>query len=93
MEDILSYIIWNPDLFAFKIGSFGVRWYSICWGIGLVLAFFIVKRLYKEQKIADKYFDRSSSTVFSASSSVPDWVTACFISPTISSHRGVMPSR
>ena len=57
MEDILSYIIWNPDLFAFKIGSFGVRWYSICWGIGLVLAFFIVKRLYKEQKIADKYFD------------------------------------
>ena len=57
MEDILSYIIWNPDLFAFKIGSYGVRWYSICWGIGLVLAFFIVKRLYKEQKIADKDFD------------------------------------
>ena len=57
MERLLSYIIWNPDLIAFKIGLFGIRWYSLCWGIGLVLAFLIVKQLYKRQKIEDKYFD------------------------------------
>ena len=57
MEHLLSYIVWNPNLFAFRLGSFGVRWYSLCWLIGLVLAYVIVKRLYKEQKIKDEYFD------------------------------------
>ena len=55
--EILNYIIRNPSLFAFKIGSFGVRWYSLCWLIGLVLAYMVVKHLYKEQKIKDEYFD------------------------------------
>lgn len=57
MEHSLSYIIWAPDLFAFHIGSFGIRWYSLCWGIGLALAYILVRRLYKEQKIKDEYFD------------------------------------
>ena len=48
----LSYIIWNPGL---SIGPF--RWYSLCWLIGLALAYFVVKRLYKEQKIKDELFD------------------------------------
>jgi phosphatidylglycerol:prolipoprotein diacylglycerol transferase len=50
-------MVWNPNLLAFRLGSYGVRWYSLCWLIGLVLAYVIVKRLYKEQKIKDKYFD------------------------------------
>lgn len=45
------YINWNPDLFAFQIGSWGLRWYSICWFIGLASAFFIVKWLYNHQNI------------------------------------------
>ena len=48
----LSYIIWNPGL---SIGPF--RWYSLCWLIGLALAYLVVKRLYKEQKIKDELFD------------------------------------
>ena len=57
MEHSLSYIIWDPNLFAIHIGSFGIRWYSLCWGIGLALAYILVRRLYKEQKIKDEYFD------------------------------------
>ncbi len=57
MIHLLNYIVWDPNIIAFHVGHFGVRWYSICWLIGLVLAFFIVKRLYKEQKIKDEYFD------------------------------------
>ena len=57
MEHLLSYIIWDPNLFAFHIGIFGIRWYSLCWGIGLALAYILVRRLYKEQKIKDEYFD------------------------------------
>lgn len=52
MLSILSYIIWNPGL---NIGPF--RWYSICWLIGLALAYIIVQKLYKEQKIKAELFE------------------------------------
>ena len=48
----LLFINWNPSL---TIGPF--RWYSLCWLIGLALAYFIVRKLYKEQKIKDELFD------------------------------------
>ncbi len=53
----LLYILWNPDLTALHIGSWGLRWYSLCWLVGLLLAYFIVRRLFKEQKIADEKFE------------------------------------
>ena len=52
-----NYILWNPDVEAFHLFGFSVRWYSLCWLIGLVLAYFIVQRLYKQQKIKDELFD------------------------------------
>lgn len=51
--DKLLYIVWNPDVVAF--GSF--RWYSLCWLIGLLLAYLVVKRLYKQQGMKDELFD------------------------------------
>ena len=57
MKDLLLFITWNPDLTAFHIGPLSFRWYSLCWLIGLALAYFVVKRLYKDQKIEDKKFD------------------------------------
>ena len=57
MIDRLLYILWNPDLEIFRIGNFAIRWYSTCWLIGLALAYFIVKWLYKDQKVKDAYFD------------------------------------
>ena len=45
------FITWNPSV---GLGPF--RWYGLCWLIGLALAYFIVKRLYKEQKIKDELF-------------------------------------
>lgn len=57
MMNLLSYIVWNPDLVAFRLGPFAIRWYGLMWLIGFVLGYFIVKRLYKEQKIKDELFD------------------------------------
>ena len=57
MMDLLSFIVWQPDLEAFHLGPIVVRWYGLMWIIGLALAYFVVKRLYKEQKIKDEYFD------------------------------------
>ncbi|MBE6260990.1 MAG: prolipoprotein diacylglyceryl transferase [Prevotella sp.] len=52
MVGVLGFIQWNPNA---GFGPF--RWYGLCWLIGLALAFFVVKRLYKEQKIKDELFD------------------------------------
>ena len=60
----LSYILWNPDLVAFHIGSFSLRWYSLCWLLGLLAAYLIVRRLYKEQKIKPELFDPLSIYCF-----------------------------
>ena len=48
----LLYITWNPNV---GIGPF--RWYGLCWLTGLALAYLVVRRLYKEQKIKDELFD------------------------------------
>lgn len=53
----LNYILWNPEVEAFHILGLSIRWYSLCWLIGLLLAYFIVQRLYKQQKIKDELFD------------------------------------
>ncbi len=53
----LLYILWNPSLEAFQIGPIGFRWYSLCWLVGLLLAYLVVKRLFKEQQIKDELFD------------------------------------
>ena len=51
------FIHWNPDVVAFTIGSFSVRWYSLCWCIGLLSVFLLEQKLFKEQGIADEKFD------------------------------------
>ncbi|MCR5820264.1 MAG: prolipoprotein diacylglyceryl transferase [Bacteroidaceae bacterium] len=53
----ILFISWNPDAVAFTIGGFGIRWYSLCWCIGLLSVFFLEQKLYREQKIADELFD------------------------------------
>ena len=53
----LLYILWNPNLVAFHLGPMSIRWYSLCWLIGLALAYFIVQRLYREQKVKEGLFD------------------------------------
>ena len=53
----LLYIVWNPNHTALHLGPFEIRWYALCWMIGLALAYIIVRKLYKEQKIKDELFD------------------------------------
>ena len=57
MNQLLSYIIWDPDTVAFHIGSYGIHWYALWWIIGLVGAYFMVRWLYKDQKLRDEDFD------------------------------------
>ena len=50
-------IHWNPSIEAFHLGPISMRWYALCWLIGLLSAYFIVRKLYKQQKIKDELFD------------------------------------
>ena len=52
MDNIL-YINWNPSLTTI----FGLRWYGLCWLLGLLGAYLIVKRLYKQQGIKAELFE------------------------------------
>ena len=47
------YINWNPSLTTI----FGMRWYGLCWLLGLLGAYLIVKRLYKQQGIKEELFE------------------------------------
>lgn len=49
--------IWDPSIIAFHIGSLEVRWYGICWCIGLALAYVVMLKLYKRQGIPQEKFD------------------------------------
>lgn len=50
-------IVWNPSEVALTLGTFGVRWYSLCWCIGLALGYVVVYKLYKRQRIPQEKFD------------------------------------
>lgn len=54
---IPCFIDWQPSLEILKIGSFSLRWYSFLWCVGLLFAYIIVQKLYKQQKIADEKFE------------------------------------
>jgi prolipoprotein diacylglyceryl transferase len=47
----MLYIDWQPSMEAIKIGSFSILWYSLCWVIGLIGGYFIVRKLYADQRI------------------------------------------
>lgn len=53
----LLYIIWNPSEIAFHLGPVAVRWYGLCWLVGIVAGLVVMRKLYKDQKIDDNLFD------------------------------------
>lgn len=56
MTTMLS-VLWNPSEVALQIGPIAFRWYALSWGLGLGLAYYVVYRLYKDQKLGADKFD------------------------------------
>ena len=54
---LLDYIVWTPSEIAFQLGPLAIRWYSLCWLIGLLLGYLLMKKLFKEQKLKDEQFE------------------------------------
>lgn len=54
---MLAYIHWNPDAIAIDLGFFAIRWYSLCWCLGLLGVYMLMHRLFREQKISEEKFE------------------------------------
>ena len=54
---MLAYINWNPDIIALDLGFIAIRWYSICWSIGLISVYLLMHQLYRQQKISEEQFE------------------------------------
>ena len=87
MEHFL-YILWDPSATAFKLGPLEFHWYSLCWLVGLALAYLCVQRLYKEQKVKPELFDPLFIYCFIGILAGARLGIASSTSPTSSSRRG-----
>ena len=57
MDPINCAIVWDPSISPFSIFGFDVRYYSLCWVIGLLGAYYIVKKLYRNGGVSEELFD------------------------------------
>ncbi|MDR2950995.1 MAG: prolipoprotein diacylglyceryl transferase [Prevotella sp.] len=54
---MLSFITWNVDPEAFSILGREIRWYGILWAAGVLCTTMVVQRMYKSEKLPEKWFD------------------------------------
>ena len=52
----MLYIDWQPSIEVFRVGVFSLKWYSLLWMLGLMIAYMIVKHLYKQQGVPEEKF-------------------------------------
>ena len=52
----MLYIDWQPLIEVFRVGIFSLKWYSLLWMFGLMIAYMIVKHLYKQQGVPEEKF-------------------------------------
>lgn len=56
MTSLLT-IHWNPDPELFNLLGISIRYYGLLWIVGIALAYFIVRRQYRDKQIPDATFD------------------------------------
>ncbi len=54
---MLLSVTWNVDPTLFEIFGREIRWYGLLWVIGLVVAVYTVQRIFKSEKLPEKWFD------------------------------------
>jgi len=54
---MLSYITWNFDPELVNLFGREIRWYGLCWGLGILAAAYIVQKIYTSEKLPEKWFD------------------------------------
>ena len=55
---LLNRIVWNVDPVLFSIGSLSVRWYGLCWALGFLIGYFVMRKIYRHEKMNDDWMDK-----------------------------------
>ncbi len=55
---MILYITWNLKPQIFNIGSFEVRYYSLLFGIGFIIGYYLLLRMYKKEGISVELLDK-----------------------------------
>ena len=55
---LLNYITWNVDPVLFSLGPFQIRWYGLFWALGFLFGYFIMRGIYRREKMPDAWLDK-----------------------------------
>ncbi|GAA4136513.1 prolipoprotein diacylglyceryl transferase [Sphingobacterium kyonggiense] len=64
MIDFLSFITWDPEPEIFKIGSFGIRYYSLCWLLAFVASYYFMLKVFKREGKSQELLDKLTIYIF-----------------------------
>lgn len=54
---MLLSIVWDVDPTMITILGRDIRWYGLCWAVGLMLAVWMVQKMYQREGLPEKWFD------------------------------------
>lgn len=54
----LSFITWNVDPVLFSLGNIHVRWYGLMWAMGFFFGYFVMRNIYRHEKVSDDWMDK-----------------------------------
>lgn len=57
MTSFLNFIHWNINPEIFHLGPISVRWYGLLFASGFLIGYYIVEKMFKEEKINPKWLD------------------------------------
>lgn len=57
MNAILSFITWDIDPVLFKVGPLEIRYYGLLWALSFIVGFYLVKKLFLNEKEDEKLAD------------------------------------
>ena len=55
---LLNYITWNVDPVLIHFGALQIRWYGLLWALGFFIGYFIMRRIYRREKMTDDSLDK-----------------------------------
>ncbi len=54
---MLAFITWNVNPEIVNILGREIRWYGLCWAIGVLCTSYVVQKMYEKEKLPEKWFD------------------------------------
>ena len=55
---LLNYITWTVDPVLFNLGPLQVRWYGLLWALGFFFGYFVMRNIYRHEKVSDDWMDK-----------------------------------